>query len=168
MMLYLTDYNEAERAALQDSFKTQFRDLRLKDFSDAFGVLRFKSLLPSPMMIQNPYIFKMTKDDASFLTIGTCHTVPLSVYPQNLINLLLSNKHLYIEAGIDNEEEGDQDQVDETDENLPSIECAEQDWFEDLPVNSQQVLDSIFQEDVPHYKAVSLHVLAIWFDRISQ
>lgn len=171
MMLYLTDYNEEDRSAIQDSFKTQFRDLRLKDFTDAFGVLKFKNSLPSPLMVENPYIFKISKGEASFLTLGTMHVLPLNVYPQKLIDLLLSNKYLVLESGGEESialyettpaspltaECGEDSHSKELLELSRTPSKFEQDWFEDLSTPCQQFLDHALSEKLPNYAYFSLH-----------
>ncbi len=138
-MLYLTNYSEAERYSIKDSFKTQFRDLRLKDFTPGFIEAEFRSSLPSSFTVSNPYIFKFSKDDTSFIYLGTFHILPFNVLPNNIINVLLSKECLFIEAFAEDTE----------DNQSPTFIASEEpeDWFLNLPIKFQQLLDVMMSND---------------------
>ncbi len=155
-MLYLTDYNEAKRAALRDSFKTQFKDLRLKDFTPGFVSAQFSSSLLSSTVL-NPYIFKVTKGEVSFILLGTFHILPLDVYPDVLIELLASKRCLIVESGagevvgasnieVSNNEFDENEQS--SDILIPSAEV--EDWFINLPIKFQQFIDVIMYDRLPN------------------
>lgn len=138
-MLYLTNYSEAERYSIKDSFNTQFRDLRLKDFTPGFIEAQFRSSLPSSFTVLNPYIFKFSKDDASFIYLGTFHILPFKVLPNNLIDMILSKECLFIEAFSEDTE----------DNQSPTFIASEEpeDWFLNLPTKFQQFLDVTLSND---------------------
>lgn len=156
MPLLIANYSHSDAEVLKDSWKTQFRDLRLKDFSDAFGMLKFQSILPSPLQVEDPYIFKLTKDNASFMLIGTFHLLPLSIYPQNLIDLMLSNKIIVVEysgpapAAIE-----EQINFSKEEKGVPDSHLEEQDWLEEFSTYDQQFLSYIFHDLWPEYSQLS-------------
>ena len=125
-----------------NSFQVQWYDLRFLDLSDGIGLLKYYSLLPDDITVKVPYIYKLSKNEQSFLIIGTCHSLSLNVYPQSLINLLLKQKVLVVECfGNVESNESEALQVEMQQENINALpRYYDQEWFEVLPLKCQQFI----------------------------
>lgn len=142
-----TDNFEDKSLVLKDSFETQKRDLRLKDLSDVYGLLKFKHTLKSALLsvaqTEKQYIYKLSHEHYSFVIIGTCHILPLDTFPKAVQDILFNCKVLISECSGDDENEDELEQSDNA-QNFNQINTFE--WFEELPIMHQQVINYIISD----------------------
>lgn len=153
-------YNIFYEIELNKSMRVQFTDLRLRDFTDVTGELKFWYFMPQERLVKPPHLYKVYNGEKSFLVLGTNHGLPLSVYSQKIIDTIFDSKVLIVEnLGYDevtndsmSASEDNESEVDNKDcrvlEDHSQDDIFKETWFERMPVLCQQYLEAFFDKIV--------------------
>ncbi|MEI8320991.1 MAG: TraB/GumN family protein [Alphaproteobacteria bacterium] len=147
--IYGKEHPLTQEFVFEDSFKTQFRDLRLVDDSIGFGKLmgrideffeseRIRKNLKRKEDAINPLFFKLTKENRSFFILGTIHCLPLDILPQAVKDMIFKCNILVTERTVDSTHN-----VDHLEQTLNYYFDADSNWFDRLTPEEQKHLHTI-------------------------
>lgn len=150
LILFNSEIRITYEQSIQKSIEAQKNDLRLRDSTDATGLQRYNYILrkdvKGELIVQEPYIFKLTKCDTSIIFLGTFHSLPLSIYPTNLLTMLMERINIFTEnisdasfeacSGI--KKASSTSMLPYTIENFETKDTPE--WFDELSVRNQNQL----------------------------
>ncbi len=85
------------RKPFESSFKTQWADLTLTDFTDIFGVSRFQASIKD-LKVKNPHFYRVSNGGSSFKILGSFHDLPLHIFPAKILEQIFTASELIVEC----------------------------------------------------------------------
>lgn len=135
--LNTSDVSEKHSKVLRHSWNAQWNDLRFEN--DILGIAKLVNEVKIRVFTdQKPYLYKITKEDISFLGLGTIHTLPLSILNLFIKKTIYSCKTLICERYEPSETA--------TEEWNHHYRGSAFDWFDTLTDREQKVLQLISEK----------------------